>query len=64
MEASFENLAIQLAIVSIQLELKQSSSGELDGKILDSPRDKEIEREFKPECEVVDEGGIENEKEE
>lgn len=37
MEASFENLAMQLGLVSSQLTLKLSSSGELNGKILDSP---------------------------
>ena len=33
-------------------------------KNLDSPKDKEIEREFKQEYKVVDEGGVEKEKEE
>ncbi|CAL5202776.1 unnamed protein product [Lathyrus oleraceus] len=63
MEASFENLAVQLGLVSSQLSLKLSSIIEFDGKILDSPRDKEIEREFKQECEIIDEGGIEKENE-
>lgn len=31
--------------------------------MLGSPRDVEVEREVKHECEVVDEGGVENEKE-
>ncbi|XP_050875687.1 uncharacterized protein LOC127079332 [Lathyrus oleraceus] len=57
METSFENLEIQLA-------LKLSSSGEFDGKVLDSPKYREIEREFKQECDVVDEEGLEKEKEE
>lgn len=47
METYFENLAMQLDIISSQLTLKLSSIGEFDGEILDSPRDKEIEREFK-----------------
>lgn len=64
MEASFENLVMQLGLVSSQLALKLSSSGEFDGKILDSLGDKENQREFKQECKVVDEGGIEKEKEE
>lgn len=64
METSFENLVMQLGLVFSQLALQLSSSGEFDGKVLDSPRDKEIEREFKKKCEVVDEGGIEKEKEE
>ncbi|XP_050875779.1 uncharacterized protein LOC127079442 [Lathyrus oleraceus] len=64
MEASFENLTMQLGLVSSQLALKLSSSGEFDGKVLDIPEDKEIEREFQQECEVVDEGRIEKKKEE
>lgn len=64
METSFENLVMQFVLVSNQLALKLSSSGSSMKKNLDSPRDKEIKREFKQEYEVVDEGGIEKEKEE
>lgn len=63
-EASFENLAMQCGPVSSQLYLKFNSSGEFDRKILDSPKDMEIEIEFKQEYEIVDEGGIEKDKEE
>lgn len=64
MKTSFENLVMQLGLIVSQLALKLSSIGEIDGKTLDSPRDKEIERKFKQKCRVVDEGGVEKEKQE
>lgn len=55
---------MQLGLLCSQLILKLSSSRDFNGNDLDSPRDKEFEWEFKKECEVVDEGGVEKEKEE
>ena len=43
MEASFENLVIQLGLVSSQLTFKLRSNGDFSGNNLYSPRYKEIE---------------------
>ena len=64
MEVSFENLAMQLGLISSQVALKLRSSGNFNENNLDTPRDKEIGQKFKQECRVVDEGRVEKEKEE
>lgn len=64
METSFDNLEMQLGQVSSHLALKLIPSEDFYENMLDSTRDAEIEREFKQECEVVVEGGVEKEKEE
>ena len=64
METSFENLEMQLGQVSSQLTSKLRSSGDFYENMLDSPGDAEIKREVKQECQVVDEGGVEKQKEE
>lgn len=56
METFFENLEMQLNQISSQLALKLKSSGDFYKNMLDSPRDAEIEREVKHECEVFGEG--------
>lgn len=64
METSFEYLEMQRGQISSQLALKLRSSGEFYENMLYSPKDVEIEREVKQECELIDEGRVETKKEE
>lgn len=59
MEISFEKLEMQLGQISSQLALKLRSSGDFYENLFDSPRDAEFERQVKQECEVFDEGEVE-----
>lgn len=58
-ETSFEKLEIQLGQISSKLILKLRSGGDFYEKMLDSPKEEEIEIEVKQECEIFDEGGVE-----